>query len=87
MSNEILQHTRMAKEASRVGRRNRWTAHRRDNIWPVSQIFYALTSNSDPENAHSVRMLKAVAVATGLIYESYDQNNSAVHYKSVVRLS
>jgi hypothetical protein len=50
----------------------------RDSIWPMSQIIYALTSESDLEIAHAIQMLKAAAVATGFIHESYNRNNSAV---------
>jgi uncharacterized protein len=49
----------------------------RDSIWPMSQILYALTSDSDREISHSIQMLKASATATGFMHESYDRNDSA----------
>ena len=49
----------------------------RENIWPMSQIIYALTSDSGVEIATAIQMLKAAAAATGFIHESYDRNNSA----------
>jgi meiotically up-regulated gene 157 (Mug157) protein len=49
-----------------------------DNIWPMSQIIYALTSNSDVEIRKSIGMLKASAVTTGFIHESYNKNDSSL---------
>jgi uncharacterized protein len=49
----------------------------RDSIWPMSQIMYALTSESAPEISHMIQMLKASAAATGFIHESYNRNDSA----------
>jgi uncharacterized protein len=48
----------------------------RDSIWPMSQIIYALTSNSAPEISRMIQMLKASAAATGFIHESYNCNDS-----------
>lgn len=50
----------------------------RDNIWPMSQIIYALTSNSSAQIKRSIQMLKASAAATGFMHESYNRNNPAV---------
>ena len=49
----------------------------RDSIWPMSQILYALTTDSPAQIGHMIRMLKASAAATGFIHESYNRNNSA----------
>ncbi len=49
----------------------------RNSIWPMSQIMYALTSDSGPEISRMIRMLRAAAASTGFIHESYDQNDSA----------
>ncbi len=50
----------------------------RDSIWPMSQIIYALTSNSIAEISNAIRMLKVSAAATGFMHESYNRNNPAV---------
>ncbi len=50
----------------------------RDSIWPMSQIMYALTSDSGTEIRTMVQMLKKCAVATGFIHESYNRNDCAV---------
>lgn len=42
-----------------------------DMIWPMSQIIYALTSDSDTEIRRMVAMLKASSAGTGFIHESY----------------
>jgi meiotically up-regulated gene 157 (Mug157) protein len=47
----------------------------RDMIWPMSQIIYALTSNSDAETAHALRMLKTSSAGTGFMHESYDKDD------------
>jgi uncharacterized protein len=49
-----------------------------DNIWPMSQIIYALTSSSNVEISKAIQMLKASAVATGFVHESYNNNNSSL---------
>jgi meiotically up-regulated gene 157 (Mug157) protein len=49
----------------------------RDSIWPMSQILYALTSDSPREISRTIQMLKASAEATGFMHESYDRNDSA----------
>jgi meiotically up-regulated gene 157 (Mug157) protein len=46
----------------------------RDMIWPMSQIVYALTSNSDAEVASAIRMLKASSAGTGFMHESYNKD-------------
>jgi meiotically up-regulated gene 157 (Mug157) protein len=48
----------------------------KDMIWPMSQTVYALTSNSDAEIAHALKMLKAAAMEKGFIHESYNRNDS-----------
>lgn len=50
----------------------------RDSIWPMSQIMYALTSNSNTEIKACIQMLKASAAATGFMHESYNRNDTAV---------
>lgn len=50
----------------------------RDSIWPMSQIIYALTSNSSSEIKRSIQMLKASAATTGFMHESYNRNNPAL---------
>ncbi len=50
----------------------------RDSIWPMSQIVYALTSDSVNEVRTSIQTLKACALATGFIHESYNRNDSAM---------
>jgi meiotically up-regulated gene 157 (Mug157) protein len=49
----------------------------RDMIWPMSQIIYALTSNSDAEIAKSIATLKGAAMKTGFMHESYNKDDSA----------
>jgi meiotically up-regulated gene 157 (Mug157) protein len=48
----------------------------KDMIWPMSQTVYALTSNSDVEIAHALKMLKAAAIEKGFIHESYNKDDS-----------
>jgi uncharacterized protein len=50
----------------------------RDSIWPMSQIIYALTSNSGNEIRKAIQMLKGSAAATGFIHESYNRNDPSV---------
>ena len=50
----------------------------RDSIWPMSQIIYALTSETDVEIKNMIQMLTSCAVATGFVHESYNKNNSAL---------
>jgi uncharacterized protein len=40
-------------------------------IWPMSQVMYALTSNSDDEIRSAVAMIKQSSAGTGFIHESY----------------
>jgi uncharacterized protein len=49
-----------------------------NNIWPMSQIIYALTSDSKSEIRKALGMLKVAAVATGFMHESYNRNDAAV---------
>jgi meiotically up-regulated gene 157 (Mug157) protein len=44
-------------------------------IWPMSQIIYALTSNSAGEIREVLRMLKVGSADTGFIHESYFKND------------
>ncbi len=46
-------------------------------IWPISQIIYALTSESDAEIRRCLSMLKASAAGTGFMHESYQQDDPA----------
>jgi meiotically up-regulated gene 157 (Mug157) protein len=48
----------------------------RDNIWPMSQAIYALTSTSDAEIAHALSMLRASSAGTGFMHESYNKNDA-----------
>ena len=47
----------------------------RGSIWPMSQIVYALTSDSDTEISHSIQMLKVGSAGTGFVHESYKVDN------------
>ncbi len=47
----------------------------RDSIWPMSQIVYALTSDSDLEIRTMIQMLKGCAASTGFMHESYNRND------------
>ena len=47
----------------------------RDSIWPMSQMIYALTSESDGEIRHAIQMLKASSAGTGFMHESYNRND------------
>jgi uncharacterized protein len=47
-----------------------------DFIWPMSQIVYALTSNSPRETAGTIQMLKASSAGTGFMHESYNRNDA-----------
>jgi uncharacterized protein len=47
-----------------------------DFIWPMSQIVYALTSNSPQEVTGAVQMLKASSAGTGFMHESYNRNDA-----------
>ena len=50
----------------------------RDSIWPMSQIIYALTSDSGAQIKNAIQTLKKSAAATGFMHESYDRNDSAL---------
>ena len=54
----------------------------RDSIWPMSQIIYALTSNSSAEVDRSIKMLKASAASTGFMHESYNRNDSSIYTRA-----
>ena len=47
----------------------------RDMIWPMSQIIYGLTSDSDAEIVRAIQMLKTSSAGTGFIHESYNKND------------
>ncbi|QMV20211.1 metal-independent alpha-mannosidase [Granulicella sp. 5B5] len=47
----------------------------KDMIWPMSQMVYALTSQSSAEIGHALAMLKASSAGTGFMHESYDRND------------
>ena len=49
----------------------------RDSIWPMSQMVYALTSNSSEEVRKTLRMLKASSAGTGFMHESYNKDDYA----------
>jgi hypothetical protein len=49
----------------------------RDSIWPMSQIIYALTSQSDTEIAHTLQILKVASAGTGFMHESYNKNDAS----------
>lgn len=48
----------------------------RDSVWPMSQIVYALTSQTDAEIAHALKMLKAASAGTGFMHESYNKDDA-----------
>jgi uncharacterized protein len=50
----------------------------RDSIWPMSQIIYALTSQSSNDVLGAIQMLKACASSTGFIHESYNRNDCSL---------
>ena len=50
----------------------------RDSIWPMSQIMYALTSNSSAEVMGAIQTVKTCASSTGFIHESYNRNDSSL---------
>jgi meiotically up-regulated gene 157 (Mug157) protein len=49
----------------------------RDMIWPMSQIIFALTSNSDIEIVRTIRMLQRSSANTGFMHESYHKDDPA----------
>jgi hypothetical protein len=49
----------------------------RDMIWPMSQIIFALTSNSDAEILRTIRMLQRSSANTGFMHESYHKDDPA----------
>jgi hypothetical protein len=54
----------------------------RNSIWPMSQIMYALTSNSSEEVSRSIQMLKSSAAGTGFMHESYNRNDVSIYTRS-----
>ena len=49
----------------------------RDMIWPMSQIIFALTSNSDLEIVRTIRMLQRSSANSGYMHESYHKDDPA----------
>jgi uncharacterized protein len=49
----------------------------RDMIWPMSQIIFALTSNSDAEIVRTIRMLQRSSANSGFMHESYHKDDPA----------
>jgi len=47
----------------------------RDMIWPMSQIIFAFTSNSDVEVVRTIRMLQRSSANTGYMHESYHKDD------------
>jgi hypothetical protein len=49
----------------------------RNSIWPMSQIMYALTSESSLEIRSTIHVLKQSAASTGFMHESYNRDDAA----------
>jgi len=49
----------------------------KDSIWPMSQMVYALTSDSPAEIRRALAMLKASSAGTGFMHESYNKDDCA----------
>lgn len=49
----------------------------KDMIWPMSQMVYAMTSDSDAEIRQSLNLLKSAAAATGFMHESYFKDDAS----------
>lgn len=49
----------------------------KDSIWPMSQMVYALTSDSPDEIRNALAMLKAASAGTGFMHESYNKDDCA----------
>jgi uncharacterized protein len=54
----------------------------RDSIWPMSQMIYALTSNSDAEIVRSIKTLQAGSAGTGFMHESYNKDDASMFTRS-----
>jgi meiotically up-regulated gene 157 (Mug157) protein len=48
----------------------------KDLIWPMSQMVYALTSDSPSEIRRSLAMLKVSSAGTGFMHESYNKDDA-----------
>jgi hypothetical protein len=48
----------------------------KDMIWPMSQMVYALTSDSDAEIGKALRMLKVSSAGTGFMHESFSKDDA-----------
>jgi meiotically up-regulated gene 157 (Mug157) protein len=53
-----------------------------DMIWPMSQILYALTSDSETEICRALAMLKGAAASTGFMHESYFKDDASRYTRS-----
>ena len=53
-----------------------------DMIWPMSIILRAMTSRSDDEIRHCIRMLRDTDADTGFMHESFHKNNPAKFTRS-----
>jgi meiotically up-regulated gene 157 (Mug157) protein len=53
-----------------------------DTIWPMSQIIYALTSESDGEIRRCLAMLKRSSAGTGFMHESFNKDDAAKFTRS-----
>lgn len=49
-----------------------------NSIWPMSQIIYALTSESRVEIKKAIEMLKMSAIPTGFMHESYNRDDTSL---------
>jgi meiotically up-regulated gene 157 (Mug157) protein len=49
----------------------------KDSIWPMSQMVYALTSDSSEEIRTALAMLKSSSAGTGFMHESYNKDDCA----------
>lgn len=49
----------------------------KDMVWPMAQVSYAITSDSDAEISSMLSMLKSAAISTGFIHESYFKDDSS----------
>jgi uncharacterized protein len=49
----------------------------KDMVWPMAQVSYAITSESDVEIRQMLAMLKSAAMSTGFIHESYQKDSSS----------
>ena len=62
------------KAGEGIGGPHSWPRH---VIWPMSQIIFALTSNSDVEIVRTIRMLQRSSANSGYMHESYHKDDPA----------